>query len=81
MTTPKKTDPINFEKSLQNLSELVEKMEQGNLPLEESLKNFELGVKLIHDCQTALSAAEQKVKILTEKQGVQVLAEFEEDER
>ena len=56
MTTPKKTDPINFEKSLQNLSELVEKMEQGNLPLEESLKNFELGVKLIHDCQTALSA-------------------------
>ena len=80
MTTPKRTDPINFEKSLQSLNELVDKMEQGNLPLEESLKNFEIGVKLIHDCQTALSAAEQKVKILTEKQGAAELRDFEEDD-
>lgn len=80
MATSKKTDCLNFEKSLQQLSELVDKMEQGNIPLEESLKNFELGIKLIHDCQTALTSAEQKVKILTEKQGEQVLVNFNEND-
>ena len=58
----KKTDGIDFEKSLEKLNKLVEKMEQGNLPLEESLKSFEDGVVLIRQCQEALDKAEQKVK-------------------
>lgn len=73
----KKTDPVNFEQSLEQLGALVEKMEQGHLSLEESLKNFESGIRLIHDCQTALRSAEQKVKILTEKQGEQRLVDFD----
>ncbi len=74
----KKSEPIHFEQSLQHLNALVEKMEQGNSSLEESLKNFEVGIKLIHECQTALSTAEQKVKILTEKKGEKILMPFNE---
>lgn len=75
----KNSEPVNFEQSLVQLEKLVEKMEQGNVPLEESLKNFELGIKLIQECQTALNTAEQKVKILTEKQGEKILVNFDEN--
>ena len=72
--------PINFEQSLKTLNALVEKMEQGNLSLEDSLQQFEKGVTLIRQCQQALAAAEQKVKILTEKNGESTLENFETDE-
>jgi exodeoxyribonuclease VII small subunit len=77
---PAKKTNIDFEKSLDTLNKLVDKMEQGNLPLEESLKHFEEGVGLIRQCQEALNNAEQKVKILTEKQGKDVLENFNTDE-
>lgn len=70
---------INFEKSLESLNELVEKMEQGNLSLEASLKSFEQGVTLIRQCQQALNQAEQKVSILIEQQGKDVLEDFDND--
>jgi len=57
----KKTD---LEKSLKDLEAIVGKLEEGDLPLEQSLKEFEKGVKLSRECQTALKEAEQKVKIL-----------------
>ena len=41
-----------------------ERLEQGDLPLEEALKQFERGVALTRACQSALKAAEQKVEIL-----------------
>ena len=44
------------------LEALVERLERGDLPLEESLKQFERGVVLARACQTALKAAEQKVR-------------------
>ena len=53
-----------FEESLEKLSRLVEKMESGDLSLEESLKIFEEGIKLSKDCQNALSEAEKKVQTL-----------------
>ncbi len=68
MTTRKKSDSFNFEKSLETLDNIVEKMEQGDLPLEESLKYFEQGIELIRHCQKALTDAEQKVMILTKDQ-------------
>lgn len=52
---------ISLEKSLQELEDLVAKMEQGDLTLEESLKHFERGVALSRSCQKALSEAEQKI--------------------
>lgn len=59
----------DFEKSLQELEQLVEKMEQGELTLDESLKCFERGVELTRACQQALQEAEQKVQVLTHKDG------------
>ncbi|MBT8506521.1 exodeoxyribonuclease VII small subunit [Coxiella-like endosymbiont of Rhipicephalus sanguineus] len=56
----KKEKEFNFEKALDQLTELVEIMEQGSLPLEESLKKFEIGVNLIRNCQLVLTEAEQK---------------------
>jgi exodeoxyribonuclease VII small subunit len=71
---------FNFEKSLAELNQLVDKMEQGNLPLEDSLKHFEDGIKLIRGCQKALSDAEQKVQILTAKNGGEALEDFSNDD-
>jgi exodeoxyribonuclease VII small subunit len=62
--------PFDFEKNLTTLEQLVETMEEGDLPLEESLKKFEQGIQLIRRCQSALSEAEQRVEILTQ-QGLQ----------
>lgn len=64
---PKKTNSINFEKTLAELEQLVETMEKGDLSLEESLKYFERGILLTKTCQQALSDAEQKVRVLLEK--------------
>lgn len=58
-----------FEESLAKLETLVERMEEGDLSLEESLKTFEDGIKLTRDCQQALKSAEQKVKLLISKNG------------
>lgn len=58
------TENFNFEASLQQLEQLVQQMEQGNLSLEESMQAFEKGVALTRQCQQALDAAEQKVQVL-----------------
>ena len=60
---------IDFEEALDQLEELVEDMENGDLTLEESLKAFEQGIKLTRECQSALSLAEQKVQLLIEENG------------
>jgi len=67
MTSLKKT--VSFEQSLTDLETLVNKMETGDLSLDESLGAFEEGVKLTRECQKMLDEAEQKVQILTEKNG------------
>ncbi len=55
----------SFEQSLQNLENIVKKMESGTLPLEEALSSFQEGIGLVKKCQHLLSQAEQKVEILT----------------
>ncbi len=70
---------INFEKSLTELDTLVEKMEQGESSLEESLKDFEQGIALTRQCQAALKEAEQKVEILLEKNGQQNLTAYDSE--
>lgn len=72
----KRKSGLNFETSLQALEALVERMERGDLTLEESLLQFEQGMILIKSCQQALQAAEQKVRILTEGPTGETLADF-----
>ncbi len=76
MPTDKKTEQFDFEKSLKKLNTLVDTMEQGNLNLKTSLQHFESGIKLIRECQEALSTAEQKVQILTQQNGRDTLEGF-----
>ena len=59
----------DFEASLAELESIVEKLEQGDLSLDDSLKQFERGVQLTRICQSALTQAEQKVEILLRKTG------------
>ena len=77
---PKKQTPIDFEAALKELEALVEKMEQGDIRLEESLQYFERGVQLTRQCQQALQAAEQKVQILLEKGGGAETRPFGDDD-
>lgn len=60
---------MNFENSLNELENVIEKMESGQQSLEESLKSFEDGVKLARLCQGSLKEAEQKVQLLIEQNG------------
>ncbi len=77
MAAAKKFD---LEKSLQNLEDLVEELESGDLPLEQAMKKFEEGIKLTRGCQTALKDAEQKVQLLLKSAGGDELTDFEIDD-
>lgn len=57
--------PPDFETAMAELETLVKRMEGGELSLEDSLREFERGVQLTRACQTALKAAEQRVKLLS----------------
>ena len=59
-----KKDTVNFELSLQKLEKIIEKLEDGDISLEESVKSFEEGIGLVKECQKQLSQAELKVKKL-----------------
>ena len=56
--------PASFEAALQELERIVQAMENGGAPLEESLANYERGMALLKQCQEALTGAEQKIRIL-----------------
>jgi len=58
---------FDFNKGLVELELIINKLESGELSLEDSLKYFEKGVKLHRQCHSALSDAEQRVNILSEK--------------
>ncbi|QNI36076.1 exodeoxyribonuclease VII small subunit [Edaphobacter albus] len=59
----------DFERNLTELEKVVERLEQGDLSLEESVKLFEEGVKLSASCKKELEAAEGKVQVLMEQGG------------
>ena len=59
---------MTFEAAAARLSEIVDLLEKGDAPLEESMKLFEEGSELAAFCYHKLSAAEQKIKTITEKE-------------
>ena len=77
---PKRSQKLpDFETALAELETLVEKMEQGDQSLDESLKQFERGVQLTRSCQQSLKDAEQKVQILLTKNGKETLQPFDDE--
>jgi exodeoxyribonuclease VII small subunit len=79
-TMTRKKQTFDFEAALTELESLIERMETGELGLEESLKAFERGVALTRECQGALKQAELRVQALTESAAGPVLAPLDEDE-
>ena len=74
--------PKTFEASLQKLEQIVTKLEEGDLSLEESLELFEDGVKLSRECQGKLDQAERRIEILLKDQdGNLTLKPIEEREQ
>jgi len=72
VTRPKPATP-DFEAALSELEQIVQRLEQGELSLEESLRQFERGVELTRGCQKALRQAEQKIRILAKKQDGEIV--------
>jgi exodeoxyribonuclease VII small subunit len=66
--TPAPSPVADFERSLDALETLVERMEQGDMTLDQSLAAYEEGVGLYRRCQTALEEAEMRVRLLTDPQ-------------
>jgi exodeoxyribonuclease VII small subunit len=75
----KKEIKNTFEHSLQRLEKIVTSLEEGEVPLEESLKMYEEGIQLSKECLETLSKAELKIKQLTKDlNGKLQLTDFEE---
>lgn len=61
--------PQSFEDSFDELQKIVARLEDGNLSLSESLKNYELGIQRLRECFRALKDAEQQVRLLVKLDG------------
>lgn len=71
-----------FEEAMKRLEHIVASLEKGNLSLDESLKMFEEGMKLLHFCSRKLEEAEEKVTVLIKESGAKVTQQpFEVDEK
>jgi exodeoxyribonuclease VII small subunit len=57
-------DPATFEKALEELEAIVARMEDGKLPLEESLAAYQRGAELLKFCEAKLTAAQARIKVL-----------------
>lgn len=74
-----KRKKLDYEAAVSELESLVERLEKGDISLEESLQLYERGVLLTRDCQEALQAAEQKVQMLLQQSGQSDLVDFDPD--
>ena len=74
-------DMQKFEDMLTELKKIVDELETGNISLDESLKQFEVGTKLIKDCHKQLEEFQRKISILGENNNGEIeLKEFETDQ-
>lgn len=74
--TEQNNQTFEFETALGQLEQLVQRMENGELSLQDSLQAFEQGIHLTRQCQQALASAEQRVQILMEQNGQSVAVPF-----
>ena len=75
-TVPEASPVAHFEQSLDELEQLVEKMEHGEMSLEDSLAAYERGVGLYRRCQTALEQAELRVRLLSDPENPESAESF-----
>lgn len=58
---------LSFEEAITGLTDIVDKIEQGRIPLQDSLDQYERGMVLIKHCRTILQAAEQRIEKITQE--------------
>lgn len=68
---------LDFETTLQQLEQIVTKLEAGDLPLEQALNEFEQGIKLANLGQERLQQAEQRIQILLQKNAQSPLSDYQ----
>ena len=71
---------MDFEKKLNRLEEIVQKMEKGDLSLDDSLAAYERGVGLYRQCQNELEQAELRVRLLSNPEKPETASDFHSDE-
>lgn len=73
-TADTEEDEAGFKEKLEEIDEILEKLQQGNLELEESLDLYETSIGLLRDCKEILNRSEEKIEILKEE-GEEILTE------
>jgi exodeoxyribonuclease VII small subunit len=66
-TNPKDLNALNFEQAITELTSIVEKIEQGEVPLQDSLTQYETGMTLIKHCRTLLHDAEARIEVISKQ--------------
>jgi len=61
-------DKLSFEEAIKELTNIVGKIEQGQIPLQDSLEQYEKGMALIKQCRTILQKAEERIEKITKEQ-------------
>ena len=74
------TDALSFEQAMEALESVVDRLEDGDLPLEDALVEFERGVTLSRHCNERLDAAERRIEILIDQNGHEEVRSFDLDE-
>ena len=72
------TKELKFEDMMKKLEGIVDDLESGQMPLEESLKKYEEGMKFLHLCRKRLDETKRKVEILVKKGGKLSVEPFKE---
>jgi exodeoxyribonuclease VII small subunit len=75
MAIEMETENITFEQALKELETIVRNLESGAIPLDDSLANFENGIKLVRRCNQLLDNAEKKVKKLARNEAGEIIEE------
>ncbi|MCP4455643.1 MAG: exodeoxyribonuclease VII small subunit, partial [Planctomycetes bacterium] len=66
-TNPKDINTLNFEQAIKTLTTIVDKIEQGEVPLQDSLDQYETGMTLIKHCRTLLHDAEARIEVISKQ--------------
>lgn len=63
----KDVNALNFEQAITELTSIVDKIEQGEVPLQDSLNQYEAGMTLIKHCRTLLHDAEARIEVISKQ--------------
>lgn len=77
MSEPSEHKETSFENNIDQLKQMIQALESGNLPLEQALETFEAAIQLSRCVEKDLSKAQLKIQKLTQQQGTETLTDFE----